>query len=211
MLNRVVFWICISLVFSGCATTHRTVIKHYQAASICCESINEFNFESIQIGDTKSFDLNEKSPAYIFETGKSYFKAFVLPQSSYPYQVSVSSYMSVPVDIYWAYIFFPQVLTLNKSYEVVRSTDPKNFRLRDNGFISSKIEGQISFTEKNMSEKYLVILTTNELLKAKTSTYTLRFESMTIDGVMYQFPNPEKVLVPHSPTGRISVSVFGPR
>ncbi len=218
-MNRFVFKICIALVFSGCATPYNTVIKDYQDTSIRCESMHEFNFESIQIGDSKSFDLNENSHAYLFDTGKSYFKAFVLPQLSYPYRVSISSYMlGDHIDL--AYIFFPKVLTLNENYEVVRSTDPQIFQLKKAGFIETakqtwgimyKIKGQISFTEKNKTEKYLVILTTNELLKAKTSISIWRSVSIIFPNFVGAIPiGKDEVLVPHSPAGRISISVLSP-
>lgn len=221
VMNRFVFKICIALVFSGCATPHSTVIKYYQDASICCVSMHEFNFESIQIGDSKSFDLNENSPAYLFDTGKSYFKAFVLPRLSYPYQVSISSYM-LGDYIDSAYIFFPHVLTLNENYEVLRTTDPQIFQLKKAGFTETttvkqtwglfyKIDGQILFTEKNKTEKYLVILTTNELLKAKTSISIWRSVSIIFPNFVGAIPiGKDEVLVPHSPAGRISISVFAP-
>jgi len=69
--------------------------------------MDKFSFEVLGIGDTKSFDLNETSPAYQFLTGKSISKAFLLPLSSYPYVVTISSYM-LGDNIDSAYIFFPK-------------------------------------------------------------------------------------------------------
>jgi maltose operon protein len=215
LMNRCVLGLCIAFVFSGCATPYSTVIKNYQDATVSCDSMHEFNFESIRIGDSKSFDLDENSPAYVFDTGKSYYKAFVLPQSSCPFQISIRSYM-LGDHIDSAYIFFPQALTLNRNHEVVRSTDPLIFQFKKAGFIETliqtgglmyKIEGQISFTEKNKTEKYLVILTTNELLEAKTSTSTWRTVPIIFPGIVGAIPiGKYEVLVPHSPTGRISIT-----
>ena len=214
-MNQYSFWICIAFLLSSCATPYSTMKKYYQEATICCESINQFNFELIQIGDSKYFDLNERSPAYFFETGKSYFKAFALPQS-YPYQLSIGSYMHG----YFGpeYIFFPQILTLNENYKVVRLTDQNHFRLRRIGYFENgkpiwgppyKIEGQISFTEENKNEKYLIIFTTNELLKGKTSISSMSFYPMYIHGVgIIHLPlSNVEVSVPYSPVGRIRVSV----
>jgi len=217
MLMRLAFGLILILIFLGCATPYETVIKSYQEASICCETMKDFVFESIAIGDSKSFDLNERFPAYLFDTGKSFFKAFALPQSSYPYQVSIKSYM-LGGHIKSAYIFYPKVMTLNKDFEVVRSTDPWSFQLQKAGFIETakqtwglmyKIEGHISFTEENKAEKYLIILTTDELLRAKTSLATWRSVPIILPGFVTAVPvGKEEVLVPHSPSGRINIFVF---
>jgi hypothetical protein len=65
----------------------------------------------------------------MFKTGKSYSKAFMLPQSSYPYQVSVAScvFASYDPDFPLPYVFFPQLLTLNESFEVVLIILPGRF------------------------------------------------------------------------------------
>jgi len=182
--------------------------------------MHEFSFESIQIGDSKRFDLNEKSPAYLFETGQSYFKAFTLPQN-YPYHISISSYM-IGNTLDSAYIFAPQIITLNDDHEVVRSVDPQIFEFKKAGFIETakqtwgpmyKIEGQIAFTKENMGEKHLVILTTDKLLRAKDTTFTWRVWPIMLPcGIWTAIPvGKDEILVPHSPVGRMVISVFGPK
>lgn len=224
MLNRFVFCICISLLGTGCAAQYFTLLERYRNAPICCKSISEFSFESIEIGDKKGFYLKENSPAYMFKTGKSYFKAFVLPQSSYPYQVSVGSCVlaSFDPDFPLSYVFFPQLLTLNENYEVVRSTYPVDFRARevlstDIDHIESILEpscswhmvaGGISFAEENKAEKYLIILTTNELLKAQTSYSTWTQDMILVEGIPVPgLPYKVEVLLQHSPAGLIMLSV----
>jgi hypothetical protein len=110
-------------------------------------------------------------------------------------------------------------VTLNKDFEVVRSTDPRSFQLQRAGFIETaketfgfmyKIEGRISFTEENKAEKYLIILTTDELLRAKTPLSRWRFVPIIMPGVVGAVPTvKEEVLVRHSPLGRINISVLG--
>ena len=217
MSRQSVLLICLTFVLSGCAVPYSTVISHYQNAPICCTSMQEFTFESIRIGDSRGFDLNENSPAYQFDTGKSYFKAFVLPEWSSLYHVSIRSYM-LGDHIDSAYILYPQLITLNDEYEVVRSTDPRVFQLKKAGFTETakqtwglmyKLEGQISFTDENKTERYLIILTTDELLKAKTSTSTWRTVPIIFPGIVGVLPiGKYEVLVPHSPVGRISIALF---
>jgi len=217
MSRQFILLICLTLALSGCAVPYSKVISQYQSAAICCTSMQEFEFEGIRIGDSRDLDLNENSPAYQFDTGKSYFKAFELPEWPSPYHLSIRSYM-LGDHIDSAYIFYPQIVTLNDDCELVRSTDPRVFQLKKAGFTETakqtwglmyKLEGQISFTEENKAEKYLIILTTDELLKAKTSTSTWRTVPIIFSGIVAVIPiGKYEVLVPHSPVGRISIFLF---
>jgi hypothetical protein len=48
-----------SLLGSGCAPLYSNVIEKYQNASVWYESISEFSFETLHIGDKKEFYINE--------------------------------------------------------------------------------------------------------------------------------------------------------
>jgi hypothetical protein len=110
MLTRIIVSGFLTLFLSSCSIPFSVVMKHYQDASICCKSMSEFKFEALHVGDSKSFKLNEESEAFLFNTGKSYFKAFEIPQAGYPYHFLVKSYM-LGGDIRNAYILIPYVLT----------------------------------------------------------------------------------------------------
>ncbi len=133
-----IFFLVISVF--GCAPKHDfyywNVISKYEAEPICCTSMREFTFEKVQIGESKGFDLVEKSPAYQFETGKSYFRTFLLPQKGYPYVARITSYM---VRGSPAYVFFPHVLTLDENFTVKRSTNPHTFQFRNTGIINKRL------------------------------------------------------------------------
>lgn len=218
MMRRVALVACVSIVPAGCAVPLGTVVTQYERAPVCCTAMKELRYESIARGEEKSFDLNEHSPAYAFESGKSYFRAFILPQDGLPYTVTVQSYMlGESIDV--AYIFAPAIMTLNDAFEPVRRSDPADFRLKQAGFTETveqtwglmyKLEGQVSFSGENSNEKYLIVLTTGELLKAKTSLSTLRVVPIILPGLVTALPVGEReVLVPHSPAGRITLSASG--
>jgi hypothetical protein len=207
---------CLTISVSGCSVPYAKTISQYQNAAICCASIDKFSFETLQIGDSKSFDLNERSPAYLFLTGKSYFRAFLLPQSSYPYVITVTSYM-LGDNIDSAYILFPQIITLNENYQLIRSSDPNDVRLVKAGFSETaketwglmyKLVVELPFEESNKLERYLIVLTTSKLLGAKTSLSTLKAVPIVWPGVVGAIPvGTKEVLIPHSPAGRINISL----
>jgi hypothetical protein len=205
------------LFLAGCATTsYKVEMNKYRAAPVCCRSFSEFSFEELRSGESKSFDLNEESPAFVFDTGKSYFKAFRLPPSSAPYRVTVRSYI-LGNDLRSAYIFIPQASLLNDRYEVVRNIDFRYLRLEKAGFaetaketwgIMRKLEGYIDVNAEKREERFLVIYTTEKLLTAKILTSRWVVFPIIFPGIVTAVPvGKEEVLVPASPVGHLNVSV----
>ena len=135
-MARSIFLVFLLCLVIACAAPYGTVVNRFKNAPVCCESFSKFNYEAIQIGKSKSFNINKDSPAFLFDTGKSYFKAFGLPQHSYPYRVVIKSYM-LGDHIDKAYILFPQILTLNKNFELIRLSSPQIFRLKKSGFFET--------------------------------------------------------------------------
>ena len=234
-MKKILLSLLIVISVFGCAPIHDSyywnVISKYEAEPICCASISEFVFEKVQIGDSKNFDLVEgKSPAYQFETGKSYFKPFLLPQKHYPYKVRISSYQVG--DSYRPYVFFPYILTLDENFRVTRSTDPQTFRFKTSGMIERiknphalkyKLEGEICFTEENSAEMYLIVLTTEELIRATTPLTVQQAKGLsyhhprdamdaafllTLGLIWMNLSKEEVMMAEHSPSGRIRVSLI---
>lgn len=205
-------------LFAGCSTPYGVVMARYREAPVCCRSFADFPYEDLRQGDSKSFDLNDKSPAFAFDTGKSYFKAFRLPPYAIPYRIVLRSYM-LGDSVDSAYILCPQVIFLDEKFATVRSTDYRFLRLTKAGFFETagetwglmwKLEGEIEVAEANRNEKYMIIFTTDTLLAAKTSISTWRTVPIVLPGLVTAIPtHKEEVLVPHSPVGRISLSAGG--
>jgi hypothetical protein len=201
------------LCIQGCAKPYGTALRLYSEAPDCCASPAELPVELLRQGDKKSFDLDAGSPAYRFNSGKSYFRAFSLPQGPYPYRVTVRSYI-IGDNLKSAYIFYPQLITLDANRKLVRSTGPETFTLQRAGYFETaqetaglqyKLEGGLNFTDNSRDERFLVVLTTDQLLKEKTSVSTTRDEPMlnfiTVTSEMGE------AQVPHAPAGRVSISV----
>lgn len=201
------------ILFSGCSGLYSNVMTRYKDAPICCQSPGYFSYEELKTGDSKIIDLNENSPAFQFDTGKSYFKAYSLPPYAGPYKVSVQSYMRGQY-IETAYIFVPKLIFLNEKYEVVRATDPRDFRLERADFSETwglrfKIVGSIDVSQENMNEKFFIVMTTEELLQGKTSITVPRTIPIPLAGSMLPIPAGEKsVSVPNAPVGRIKIALM---
>jgi len=212
-MNRLYIFLCAALFVQACAKPYSGVVRQYREAPPCCASLAELPVEPLQLSDKNSFDLADNSPAFRFETGKSYFRAFTLPQGPYPYRVTVRSFL-VGSYLKSAYIFYPQLLTLDANRKVVRATGPGTFNIEHGGLLEAMqeaeglrylLEGGLTFTEGSRDERYLVVLTTDELLQGRTSVPT--GGEMFLPGYGGQVLAKGEVLVPHAPAGRVTVSL----
>ncbi len=216
-LRRVATFLILGAIvlIQGCARPYGATLRQYVEAPPCCSSLTELPVEPIALGEKKSIELGKGSPAYEFETGKSYFRAYALPQK-YPYRVTVSSFF-VGEDLKSAYIFFPQIVTLDARRQIVRQTTPESFSLQrtrlgealaDHAGLRHKLVGGLTFTEKNSNERFLVILTTGELLAGKTLLSTVGDVPLLTPGYTAVIPGEgKKEPIPHSPAGKLSVSI----
>ncbi len=204
--------ICCAL--QGCANSYAKVVRQHREAGVCCMSIADLPTDRLQPGDTINFRLDARSPAFRFTTGMSYFRAFTLPRDLYPYKISVSSYL-VGDYLTSAYLFFPQVITLDEHHQIVRSTGPGTFRISRTGFMEAlktggdfryKLEGDLVFTGQNREERYLVVLTTEELLRGKSPIPDDEVPMM-IAGGSAASSHPKEVEVPHAPAGSVRISL----
>lgn len=217
MLMRIIFIGFLGLFLSSCSMPYDAVMKKFQNASVSCQSMSQFKFETLNIGDSKSFKLNEESDVFLFHTGKSYFKAFEIPQKGYPYYFLIKSYM-LGDHIKDAYIFIPYVVTLDEKYQVIRSTVPSALHLKKAGFmetmketggLGSKLEGFLQFTEENRNEKYIVVLTTESLLQEKIYKIYRPPTPIILPGFVTILPGVKKdlAMIPASPMGHLNVSL----
>jgi hypothetical protein len=202
-----------SMFVQGCASSYGTALRRYTKAPVCCVSLAELPVEPLQPGDKKSFDMGEGSPAYRFDTGKSYFRAFTLPQGPYPYKVTVKSFV-IGDNLKSAYIFFPQLITLDENRKPVRSTGPETFALQRAGYLETmqetaglrqKLEGGLTFTDKSRDERFLVVLTTDDLLRGKTAISNVGDEPL-LNFITVE-TNVGATQVQHAPAGRVSISL----
>ncbi len=205
-----------AMLSQGCAKPYSAVLRQFSDAPSCCASLADLPVEPLRPGDTKSFDLGGDNPAYRFATGKSYFRAFALPQGGYPYRVIVRSFL-IGDDLKTAYLFFPKIVTLDENRQVVRATGPEAFTLQQAGYLETmgqtaglrhKLEGELVFTDGSMKERYLVVLTTDDLLLGTTPVPAGGDVPLLTPGYTVTAPeNRNEVLVPHAPAGRVSISL----
>jgi NAD(P)-binding Rossmann-like domain/Maltose operon periplasmic protein precursor (MalM) len=120
---RIYFILSLMLFFASCAASHPQAMDSLREAQECCQSMAGFPYEPLLEGKRVDFHLDASSPAFRFETGKSFFKAFSLPKKQVPYYVRIRSF-ALGETIRNAHIFYPQLVLLDEHYTVVARNEP---------------------------------------------------------------------------------------
>jgi maltose operon protein len=204
------------MAVASCATmvSHERAVNSLRSARVCCESVAQFGYEDLGESGGVSFKLDEASDAFDFQTGKSYFKAFRLPQRELPYRISVRS-LALGEHIKEAHIFYPQVAVLDDRFAVVGQSDPGDFSLGKAGVgeaaaetwgLPVKLEGSVLVD--NASAKYVVVFTTQEMMSG-ASPYEARWVvPVIVPGVVTAIPGgKETVSIRHSPVGLLHMEI----
>jgi maltose operon protein len=188
-------------------------MSHYRDAPLCCKGFEEFEYEKLALPDSRNFKVDETSQAFAFETGKSYFKAFELPGYSSSYMISIKSYM-IGDSVKTGYIFYPAVIFLDEDYSVTRMMETGLFHYARAGLSETlgpnrKLEGTINIAPDDGSERYMIVLTTGALLGIREEDEAPVTIPFIFPGFVGIIPTGnEKVFVPHSPVGKLSIKVM---
>lgn len=218
---RVIALVLVVLLLSSCTAmvSYRKAVDSFIDSTPCCASMAEFTYEPLPSEETVNFRLDEKADSFVFPSGKSYFKAFLLPNKEAPYRILVKSF-ALGETIDKAHIFYPQVALLDDRFTIRKQSDPGNFILRKAGLKETAsvswgllmLKLECSILVDIPAAKYLVIYTTKELM-LKTNEYMeqqiLPIPVPIPGGVLIGAVPAGKlpVAIPHSPFGWISISV----
>ncbi len=203
------------LFIASCAATYQQAVDSLRDAKECCQSMAEFRYEPLPEGKRVDFTLDASSPAFRFETGKSYFKVFSLPKRPFPYYVRIKSF-ALGETVTAAHIFYPQLALLDEHFEVLARNDPATVFVTKAGLAET---ASVSWTALGIKfedhlpvihpdARYVVIYTTDEMLKTVSPYSTVRIVPVILPGMVTALPaGKEMVLIPHSPHGILSIEV----
>ncbi len=203
------------LYIASCAVTYQQAVDSLREAKECCQSMAGFQYEPLLEGKRVDFTLDASSPAFRFETGKSYFKAFSLPKRQIPYYVHIKSF-ALGETIKTAHIFYPQLAVLDEHYAVVARNNPETVFVTKAGVTETAsvswtalgIKFEDALRVNHPDARSVVIYTTDEILKTVSPYSTVRIAPVILPGLVTALPyGKEMVLIPHSPYGILSIEI----
>ena len=140
------------IVLAGCQTQEVRVANSQSKLPVCCSSLAELPFETLE-KDTR-VNINEKTPLYSFDEGRSFFKAYSLGKNRQ--NIKIHSYYSV--KSLTTHLFKPVVTFLDKNHVKTRTAfltlKQSEYGIEEN-YISSEVV-------KELGEKYMIIHTDEE-------------------------------------------------
>jgi hypothetical protein len=199
-------WLCsvlAVLLLTCCATVGPldTARRGLDAAAACCSSYAQIHYEPLVIGSAENITIDGGSPAYPFDTGKSYFKAYRLPVTAKPYAVFIHSFVvesqSRSGD---SYVFRPVVMFLDAGFNVTRTLE-KDFDASINSGDSlnqASLQMRIAVNPRALYERYMVIYTTAERLGQATLLKVYKYARYGT--IIDKYP------LPNAPIGELKVN-----
>lgn len=200
----------------SCATmvSYEDASESLRKAVSCCDSIAQFSYTPLVEDGGVSFRLDASSDAFNFQSGKSYFRAFRLPEKALPYRIRVTS-SALGEHIRKAHIFFPHVALLDARFTTVWQSDAGDFTLSKAGTMEPaeeswglpvRLEGTVLINDPDA--KYVLVFTTQALMRRASPYKTLRVVPVILPGVVGAIPlGKETVYIRHSPFGLLQLEI----
>ena len=192
--------------------TRQEAIDHLEMTPLCCQSKSEINFSPFPADSLEKITINNSLPAFEFDTGKSHFVAYELPDQVMPYRIIINSY-PVGYGATTATIFEPRLTLLDADYNILGSTAPGTFHFRRLGLaegfkltLSTTIESMFyegAFVVDDPRAKYVIIYSSIHEIEAGVPYEYMQY-AQVYTGCGYMVPLPmgkRQTTIAHSPYG----------
>ena len=160
-----------AFTFVGCQSSMNTstVLISNQSQSIgaankslaeampCCDSFASLPFESLPLDQTVVKTLDSNSPAFLFESGKSFVIGYELPETNRPFDIEISSIAAEDR------VFSPSVTMLDSHFNITRTFGQDAFAYKSADLINGeRLQSNLVDIGGFKDERYLVIYTTDQ-------------------------------------------------
>ncbi len=140
----------------GCASNNTPDFERatlqLDTAQLCCENMSQFPWVLLKTEEDLNFNLDESSPVWSFESGKSYFSAFEFSERSGSVEILLRSNMLEEK------VVEPRVALYNSNFEVVKILDEKDFNIKfSDAFARNRYE--LAFKVDSVATPYMLLYT----------------------------------------------------
>ncbi len=143
-----------SLGLFGCVSNSTADLEQaslqLDSAQLCCENMSQFPWVLLNTEEDINFNLDESSPVWNFENGKSYFSAFEFSERSGSVEILLRSNMLEEK------VVEPKVALYNSNFEVVKVLDEKDFSIKFSDALARN-RYEIVFKVDSVSTPYMVL------------------------------------------------------
>ncbi len=123
------YWIALfsSVGLIGCSAsvpTQNSLEESLSQSVVCCESLAEFSWVSLESDDKLKSEINSSSPVWNFGSNRSYFSSFKFNKRSGNVNLVVRSFMEQ------GKVLKPYVALLDDEYRIVRTVPVSDFTVK---------------------------------------------------------------------------------
>lgn len=170
-------------------------------ASICCDAIADFPFQPIPVTFSGDVTLDATAPAYRFDSGKSFFRAFALPKDSKSFEIRLYSQAGKTV-------LAPRAMLLDSRLRPTRILDADDFiyapaaGLKGDS-LDARLRVDRTYLDNPGNEYYLVLYTSEDQLSGQTTLeHPAKAYAKALGNEPPSLPDP---VAQHSSTGVIKM------
>jgi maltose operon protein len=170
-------------------------------APICCDAITDFSFQQIPVSFNGNVTLDTTAPAYLFDSGKSFFRAFALPKDSKSFEIRLYSQAGKTV-------LAPSAMLLDSNLRPTRILDADDFTYAPaSGLKGDSLDARLrvdrTYLDNPGNEYYLVLYANERQLSGQTTLeHPAKAYAKALGNEPPSLPDPVAI---HSPTGVIKM------
>ncbi|MEX6502244.1 MalM family protein [Pseudomonas zhanjiangensis] len=136
------------------------------AAPICCSSLSTLPYTPLEPGFSGNLVIDRNAPAFEFKTGKSFLRAFKLPQNSRSFEIRLYSQAGDSV-------LAPNAMLLDSQFRITRLLGVDDFTyVPAQGLKGDSLDAQIRidrlYLDNPGNESYLVLYTSEAQMAGQT-------------------------------------------
>lgn len=148
------------------ATSQSSALAALAAAPLCCTSLRELPYRPIGPDFSGSVRIDRAAPAFHFDSGKSFFRAFALPQNSRSFEIRLYSQAGETV-------LAPNAMLLDSQFRVTRLLGAEDFSyVPAQGLKGDSLDARLRvdrlYLDNPGNESYLVLYTSAVQLAGQT-------------------------------------------
>lgn len=184
-----------------------STLKRLKLAKPDVQDVRWLTFEHLEQNalGTAVHRLDLTAKVFQFSFGKSWYKAFRLPQSTKPIRLVIYSYAENGMGA--GTIFSPTLVFLDYAFHISRVLTPE---MKDVDSMLMKLQGEVMLNQSKSQEAYVIVATSDTLLQGSSSMLSIAsvgFEDIKDPYAKTGIPNMQYVIQEraHSPVGSIKI------
>lgn len=177
------------------------------AAPVCCTSLRELPYQPVALDFAGDVPIDTGAPAFAFDTGKSFLRAFQLPAGDRSFELRLYSQAG-------ATVLAPRAMLLDSRFRITRLFDADDFTYAPaSGLKGDSLDTRLRidrrYPDHPASERYLVLYTDNEQMRGQTPMqHPAKAYARALGN---QPPNIADPVAQHAPVGMVRMVLVADR